>query len=191
MRNKLLFQTMVAAVVALGFSLGARAQSNSQKPAPQQEQKPAAKTHKVWTSDDLGTLRSPADLYLEKEQKQADEEAAAAQQAADSKQAASPKPAKKAAPPRLSNPKTPESADEMIAWEDRDIQAQTEYLAQLKQQLAEAPPEDKARLEKLVQERVQILAGTRQEREGLAGQKKELQKKLPASASAQSTRPPQ
>lgn len=184
MRTRLLFHTAAMGALTLGLSLAAVAQNDSQNAAPQPEQTPAAKTHKVWTSDDLGTLRSPADVYLEEKQKRADEEAAAAKQSVDSKQPANPNTKKKDNPPRLSNPKTAQSAEEMIAWEDRDIQAQTEYVAQVRQQLAEAPPEDRARLEKVIQERVQIIADTKQERDGLVAQKHALEKKSPASASS-------
>lgn len=177
MRNRVLLHTVAAVALMLGLSLAVRAQSDTQNPAPQTEQKPAAKPHKVWTSDDLGTLRSPADVYLKSEQKKADEEAAAAKQAADKKQAASATPAKKVNPPRLSNPKTPQAAEDMIAWEDRDIQSQTEYIAQLRQQLAEAAPEGKARFEKLIQEHERLLVETRQERDGLVAQKQALEKK--------------
>jgi hypothetical protein len=177
MRNKALFNTIAAGVLALGLSVAAQAQGGAQNPAPQTDQKPAAKPHKVWTSDDLGTLRAPADVYLENEQKKADEEAAAAKQAAANKQAANATPTKKVQPPRLSNPKTAQSAEEMIAWEDRDLQAQTEYVAQVRQQLAEAPPEDKPRLEKVIQEREQVIAQIRQEKAGLAAQKQALEKK--------------
>jgi hypothetical protein len=181
MRNTVLLLTVGTA--ALVLAPAARSQSSSQPAAPQQEQKPAAKPHKVWTSDDLGTLRSPADVYLEAEQKQAEEQAAAAaQQAAASKQAAGTQPAKKKDnPPKLSNPKTAQAADDMIAWEERDIQSQTEFVAQLRQQLAQAPPEDKPRLEKMIQERIQIIADTKQERDGLAAQKKALEKKSPSA----------
>jgi hypothetical protein len=184
MRNKVTLVAFVTAVLVL--TPAARSQNSSQPAAPQQEQKVVAKPHKVWTSDDLGTLRSPADVYLEAEQKQAEEQAAAAaQQAAAAKQAAGTQPAKKKNnPPKLSNPKTTQDADNMIAWEERDIQSQTEYVAQLRQQLADAPADDKPRLEKMIQERIQIIADTKQERDGLAAQKNALAKK---SFSAQST----
>jgi len=181
MRNKVKLVTFVTA--ALVLTPAARSQSTSQLATPQQEQKPATKPHKVWTSDDLGTLRSPADVYLETEQRNAEEQAAAAaQQAAAARQADGAQPAKKKNnPPKLSNPKTAAAADDMIAWEERDIQAQTEYVAQLRQQLSQAPPEDKPRLEKMIQERIQIIADTKQERDGLAAQKKALEKKSPSA----------
>jgi hypothetical protein len=52
----------------------------------------------------------------------------------------------------------------------------------LKKQIEEAPQEDKERLKKVLQERIQILADTRGEMETLVQQKKELQKKAAADA---------
>jgi hypothetical protein len=171
MRNSLQFRMVLAAAVAVGFSAAAQAQGDSQKRAPRAErQKPASNSHKVWTNDDLGSVRRPADIYVDAKYTQAAE-------TDGSKQSAAAKPAKHVAAPALSNPKTVEDADKMIAWEKRDVDAQTEFVEQLKKQIEEAPPEDKERLKKLLQERIQILADTRAEMETLVGQKKELQKK--------------
>src|SRR5260370_19280640 len=184
MRNSLHFRMVLAGAVPVGFSAAAQAQGDWQKRAPRAErEKPASTSHKVWTKDDLVSLRRAADIYVD----------AKYTQAADtdgSKQSAAANPAKHVAAPALSNPKTVEDADKMIAWEKRDVDAQTEFVEQLKKQIDEAPPEDKERLTKLLQERTQILADTRAEMETLAGQKKELQKKPAAdsnTAAAQRT----
>jgi hypothetical protein len=52
----------------------------------------------------------------------------------------------------------------------------------LKKQIEEAPQEDKERLKKVLQERIQILADTHGEMETLVQQKKELQKKAAADS---------
>ncbi len=190
MRNSSLFRTMVASAMVLGFSVAARAQGDSQKPVQpaqkqkhKQTQKPAVQTHKVWTDDELPSLRKPADTYIEIEDAQKVE--AASKQAASAQQAAAPsKPALHAAPPKLSNPKTVQDADNMIAWEQRDIDSQQEYVGRLQQELAAAPSDQKERLQNLIQERTQIIADTRQEQAGLIAQKKALQKK-PAPSTAQ------
>jgi hypothetical protein len=162
---------VLAAAVAVGFAAAAQAQGDSQKPAPRAErQKPASNSHKVWTNDDLGSVRRSADIYVDAKYTQAAETDGA-------KQPAATKPAKHVAAPALSNPKTVEDADKMIAWEKRDVDAQTEYVELVKKQIEEAPQEDKERLKKVLQERMQILADTRSEMETLVGQKKELQKK--------------
>ena len=189
MRNSSLFRAMVASAMVLGLSVAARAQGDSQKPAqPAQKQKhkqnqtPAVKTHKVWTDDELPSLRTAADTYIEIQDAQT-VEAASKQAAASAQQAAASKPAPHAAPLKLSNPKTVDDADNMIAWEQRDIDSQQEYVGRLQQELAAAPPDQKERLQNLIQERTQIIAGTRQEQAGLIAQKKALQKKTSSGAS--------
>jgi hypothetical protein len=109
---------------------------------------------------------------------------------AASKQAAAAKPARHVTAPALSNPKTVDDADKMIAWEKRDVDAQTEYVELLKKQIEEAPQEDKERLKKVLQERIQILADTRSEMETLVDQKKELQKKPAADSNTAAAQPP-
>jgi hypothetical protein len=174
---------VLAAAVAVGFAAAAQAQGDSQKPAPRAgRQKPASKSRKVWTNDDVSSVRSPADSYVDAKYTQADG-------TADSKQPAAAKPAQHAAAPALSNPKTVDDADKMIAWEKRDVDAQTEYVELVKKQIEEAPQEDKERLKKVLQERMQILADTRSEMETLVKQKKELQKKPGANSNDAAAQP--
>lgn len=177
---------VLAVAVAVGFSAAVHAQGDSQKPEPKAErQKPASKphSHKVWTNDDVNSVRSPADIYVDAKYTQAAGSAASEQPAAG-------KPAKHVASPALSNPKTLGDADKMIAWEKRDVDAQTEYVELLKKQIEEAPQEDKERLKKVLQERIQILADTRGEMETLVEQKKELQKKAAANNNSAAAQPP-
>jgi hypothetical protein len=184
MKNSFLSSAILAA--ALGLSTPAFAQSDSQKKTPPAKQtKPAPKKpHKVWTDDEIGTLHSPANAYMDAKYSQADG-------VADSKEAAAaPKPKPHAGAPLLSNPKTVDDADKMIAWEKRDVDAQTEYVERLKKQIDEAPQEDKERLKKVLQDRIQILADTRGEMETLVQQKKELQKKAAANSNSATAQPP-
>ncbi len=184
MKNSFLSSAILASAAVLGLSAPAFAQSNSQKKKPPAKQaKAAPKPHKVWTDDEIGSLRSPANAYMDAKYSQADG-------AADSKEAAAPKPKPHAASPALSNPKSVDDADKMIAWEKRDVDAQTEYVERLKKQIEEAPQEDKERLKKILQERIQILADTRGEMETLVQQKKELQKKAAANSNNAAAQPP-
>jgi hypothetical protein len=179
---------VVAAMGVLGFSEGARAQTDAQQSSqPQTRLKPAAKKTKVWTNDDVSSLRSPADIYIEKQQAKAEQEAKASEAVAREEPSAV-KPTPTAHPPRLSNPKTVEDADGMIAWEQRDIDSQTEYVARLRKQLEEAPAEEKAHVQGLIDQRVKIIADTKAEQLGLMQQKKEIEKKRDAAKTAQ---PPQ
>jgi hypothetical protein len=91
----------------------------------------------------------------------------------------------------LSDPKTPESADKMIAWEDRDIAAQEEFVARLKTQLETAAPEDRDHLQNLIIERQKIIADTRKERDGLIAQKRVLEKKKAANSTSAEAQSPQ
>src|SRR5439155_18140171 len=88
--------------------------------------------------------------------------------------------------PLLSDPKTVESADKMIAWEDRDIAAQEEFVARLKTQLETAAFENRDHLQKLIIERQQIIADTRKERDGLVAQRKGLEKKAVVAPAGES-----
>jgi hypothetical protein len=179
---------MVASAMVLGFSGAAHAQSESQKPEqPAKEQKPAAKARKVWTEDDVSSLRTPADAYREKKEAQ---DEAAAKQAASGKQTPSNKLEPASHPPKLSNPKTVEEADGMIAWEKRDVDAQQEDLERLQKQLNEAPADQKEKLQALIVEHQRILADTRKEMLGLVEQKKGLEKKSSSANSASSAKPP-
>jgi len=181
-KNSFVFSTILAA--ALGLAAPAFAQSHSQKKTPAKRSKPGPKPHKVWTNDEVGSLRSPADVYADTKYRQADETAASRQQPAGVK------PAQHVGSPALSNPKTLDDADRMIAWEKRDVDAQTEYVERVKKQIEEAPAEDKERLKKVLRERLQILADTRGEMETLVQQKKELQKKTAANNQEAVGQPP-
>ncbi len=183
-KNSFFYSLILASAAALGLSAPAFAQSDSQKKTPPAAQKkPAPKPRKVWTNDDVSSVRSPADGYVDAKYSQASG-------TDDSKQPTAGKSAKHAAAPALSNPKTADDADKMIAWEKRDVDAQTEYVERLKKQIEEAPQEDKERLNKVLQERIQILADTRGEMGTLVEQKKELQKKPAANNNSAAAQPP-
>jgi hypothetical protein len=183
-KHSFLFSAILGSAAAFGVSAAADAQSDPPKKTPPAKQaKSAPKPHKVWTDDEVGSLRSPANAYMDAKYSQADG-------AADSKEAAVVKPKPHVASPALSNPKTVDDADKMIAWEKRDVDAQTEYVEHLKKQIEEAPQEDKERLKKVLQERIQILADTHGEMETLVQQKKELQKKAAADSNNAAAQPP-
>lgn len=193
---RMLSRIFGAVPLALLVSLPATAQQQAPaKPqSAQQSAKPAPakpKPAKVWSDDDVQSLRSPADYY--RDQKQADEaaaDAATAQAAAAAKQAAAKPGPKDVAPPALSNPKTVGAADQMIAWENRDIAAQQDFARNLEQQLAAAPPDQKARLQKALDDRMKIIADTQKERDGLVAQRDKLQQK-PADNGSVPQQPPQ
>src|SRR6266849_4808899 len=185
MDNSLFLSAILASAAALGFSAPAFAQSDSHKKTPPAKQtKPAPKPHKVWTDDEVGSLRSPADAYAEASERQ-NTQAGGAQEPGTANQTSTSKQAQKGVPPPiLTNPKSFEDADKMIAWENRDIAAQEEFLDRLKQQIAEAPADQKERLAKLLAQRTQVLANTRNELKNLQTKKRELAKPSAPSVTA-------
>ena len=190
MDNSLFLSAILATAAALGFSAPAFAQSDSQKKTPPAKQaKPAPKAHKVWTDEEVGSLRSPADAYAEASERQ-NTQAGDTQQPGTANQTSGSKPQGNGGPPPvLTNPKSLEDADKMIAWENRDIAAQEEFLDKLKQQIAEAPADQKERLTKLLAQRTQVLANTRNELKNLQTKKRELAKPSAPSVTA-SAEPP-
>lgn len=171
-----------ALVAAAGTPVHAQDSRDTKSPAAK-DSSSAPKKHGVWTDDEVSTLRTPEDNYLE--QKQAAEAAApAAAAAAAAEQAKSKTKSGKAVggPSRLTNPKSPDDADRMIAWENRDVDAQQEFVDNLRAQIQEAKPEDRDQLEKTLAKRIQIVEETKKERDALVAQKKGLEKKLVSAA---------
>ncbi len=187
MNKREVLRIVIASSMLLGASLAAAGQQPAQNTPPEKQtsKATAAKPSRVWTNDSITSLRSPEDVYVEQQQ----EKAAEAAQAAAKQAAAKSKPQKPiGAPAALSNPKTPESADKMIAWEDRDIQAEQQFLDTLKQRLDNAPLDQKAQLEKLVQQHEQELAATKKERDQLDIQKAALESQAAANNSSQASK---
>ncbi len=163
---------------------------SGQSASSARQQKAASKPRKVWTDDDLGSIRRRGDITVaaaQNPQMPVSADAAAAPAAAPAaKTSAASQPAGKAA---LSNPKTAEEADGMIAWEQRDINSQQEYVDRVQEQLDRAPADQKEHFQKILAERQQILADTRREQQQLIAQKKTLQKKSESGSSVASAQP--
>jgi peptidoglycan hydrolase CwlO-like protein len=82
----------------------------------------------------------------------------------------------------LSNPKSPADADRMIAWENRDVDAQQELIDKERTQVEQATPETREALEKDLAKHIKMLENTKKERDALVTQKKELEKKASPEA---------
>jgi hypothetical protein len=184
MKRKIFITFSCAAILFAATGRSSLAQDaqdpkSSQTPAKEPS---APKKHKVWTDDEVSTLRTPEDNYLE--QKQAAEAAAAATTAAVAQQAKSTPKSEKhvGAAPALSNPKSPEDADRMIAWENRDVDAQQELIDKVRTQVEQASPETREALEKDLTKHIKMLEDTKKERDALVAQKKELEKKASPEA---------
>jgi hypothetical protein len=65
----------------------------------------------------------------------------------------------------------------MIAWEQRDIDSQQEYVDRVQEQLDQAPADQKEHFQKMLAERQRILADVHREQQQLMADKKTLQKK--------------
>ena len=186
MKNGFLFSLILACAAAAGLATPAGAQSDSQKnvtPAKyrkvNKKQAPAAKTHKVWTDDDLATVRTAADTYAERETAQAQAATAATQQQTDAAKQASATSAKPPKTPPLAHANSVDDADKKIAWEERDIQAQEEFIDRTQRELDQAPTDQREHLQKVIEENQKILADTRKELAGLQAQRKQLEKPTP------------
>ena len=149
---------------------------------------PPKKVHKVWTDDDMASVKTAADRYQDQKQALADQQAAAnAAAPAQAKQQKTTTPDKKVGgPAALSNAKSAEDADRMIAWEQRDIDAQAEFVDKVSAELSQASTqEERERLQKRLAERQQILEQVKQEHAALVAQKKELLKRAAAGANGE------
>jgi hypothetical protein len=194
MKNQSLVRYMLVMSAVLGgaaLACGQDATGQSNQKNAARQQKAAAKPHKVWTDDDLGSMhRSPgvtvAQAHPESEMPKA-QDAPDSAPATDAKRSET-KPALKTGPEVLAHPKTINDAEKMIAWEQRDIDSQQEYVDRVQDQLDQAPADQKERLQKMLTERQQILADVRREQQQLMAEKKLLGKKSAgdSSASAQS-----
>jgi hypothetical protein len=178
MKNTLFFRTALLAGAVLATTVSTHAQ-DSTKPSDQKgrQPKPAAKPHKVWTDDDLGSLHRSGGLAISSTAAPEPSNPSAADAATTAAKPADTGKPLKDHPPLLSNPKTPAEADGMIAWEQRDIDSQQEYVDRLQTELEQAPPERREHLQSLIAERQQVLADTRREQQQLIAQRKTLEKK--------------
>jgi hypothetical protein len=185
MKSRLWLKLASAALVITAGSSALFAQDFSEMAYKETSGKTASKVHKVWTDDDMGSVKTAADRYQDQKQALADLQAAAnAAAAAQAEQRKTTTPDKKVGGPvALSNAKSAEDADRMIAWEQRDIDAQTEFVDKVRAELSQASTqEERERLQKKLAERQQILERVKQEHTALVAQKKELLKKAAAGA---------
>jgi chromosome segregation ATPase len=170
MKGKMQF---LIAASALCLAMAANAQQ-----APPSKTEPAKpKAKKVWTNDDVTTLRQPSDIYEEGKRKQADEAAAKASQ----KAATSQSPADKQKPkPKDYLPKTAEEAEKRVAAKQYEIGQQHESIDRAKQEQAEATSDEaRAGFQKRIDALTAALDESIAEMHALDGRKQELKSNLP------------
>ncbi len=123
-------QLLISASALCIFVCAAGAQ---QAPPPKTEPaKPKAK--RVWTNDDVTTLRQPSDAYEEEKRQQA-EDAAKAKEKAAAGGAAAQKPVSRE---DKILPKTLEEAEKRVAGKVYEIEQEQEYIDRLRSEFAEA-----------------------------------------------------
>jgi flagellar motility protein MotE (MotC chaperone) len=193
MKKRLLFRAAVITVAA-ATAAGMNFAQDAAKPAGQKsssaaQQKTTSKPRKVWTDDDLGSLRREGSITVAAAQTPTIPVSPDAAPAPAPKQTQAGKPSVPGKAAALSNPKTTEEADGMIAWEQRDIDSQQQDVDRVQQQVDQASPDQKERLQKVLAERQQVLADTRREQQDLIAQKKLLQKKSSADTSVAASQP--
>jgi hypothetical protein len=120
-------------------------EQNPQQP-PQSSDPSAPKPKKVWTNDEVITLRSPADTYLAEKEAQA---AADAKEAA--KKAELAKQIKEAAL-SMTLPTTPEETERLIRVKENRIRGFQDWLDRLKSDLPDAPAERKAAMQEQIEQ---------------------------------------
>lgn len=193
--NTIFGRTVCGSLLVLSFGLTGKAtMAQVATPRPTQVSEKVtdppkaapAKPHKVWTDDDVSTLRTPAERYAEAKAAQEEAAAAAAKAKADAAAVAGNLPAKPTGQPvkppshkALVDPKSAEEADGMIAWENRDLDTQAEYVRQMQERASSSTGAErehylaeKARMES-------IMAETQQELKTLKTQKADFEKPKP------------
>jgi hypothetical protein len=169
-KNMIRAAVIFAALAAVGSGAFAQAPSQEQRTSEQRAQK--AKKPRVWTDDNIDSVRSPSDDYLIQRQKESVEQAAAKQSASQTA----------AAGPTGQKPTTVQQADGMIAQKQQLLASQHEYLGQLQKQVSDPTTTglEKTRLEWRLKSYTATTQQTQADITQLQAQKDALEKKAAA-----------
>lgn len=189
MRYLTLFAAVVVGAIALAGS-SALAQAPAQQPvqAPQavpKEQPQASKKSKVWTDDNISSVRSSSDVYQDEQEK----EKAAQQASAPQQGTTAAKNANSDAWP-VPQAKTAKEADDLIASDKKNLQEQQEYIQQTEKELATAPDSYKERLHWRIQSRSDMVNRLQRDISALEKQKVELNKPPSSATHSSGNQPP-
>lgn len=181
MRQGIAQTALILSALAIA-AFTARGQNATQPPPPQKatQQIQPGKDAKLWTDDNIESVRSPDEIYLMQ------------QELAKKKLEAEKEMARKLSSLQVCSAgptvKTIQQADEMIAQDKQDLKAQKDYVKQMEDQLANDPNADKQRLEWRIESRSATAARIQEEITSLQKQKNVLTKNAPAeNGSAAST----
>jgi hypothetical protein len=172
---------LIALAGTLGGAAAASAQSSQITDAAKRAEQAATRANrKVWTNEDLIALRTPEDIYLfEKEAMEAAALEEARRRAAVTKQGGG---APGSGAPSIKLPETIEQTQKIIDEDLEDIRNDEEVLPRLKQQLENAPDDQKAAKQEEIDQITQDLNEARDEVQVLRKHLEDL-RKGPASES--------
>lgn len=169
MRKGIAPSALILSGLALA-ALGTRGQSSPQPSPAQKAAQPtqSGKDSKLWTDDNIDSVRSPEELYLME------------QEAAKEKLEAEKEAAKKLASSQVCSAgptvKTIQQADEMMTQDKQDLKAQKDYIKQMEDELASNTDADKERLEWRIESRSATAARIQEEITSLQKQRDTLAK---------------
>jgi hypothetical protein len=135
-------------------------------PAPTAPTKLAPKPQKIWTDDDIATLRAPADDDVAQKASQAEDDPATKRHGEAS-----------SVGPSSSQTKTPNSLEEVeraIRDSLEDIRDQKDTLARLSKELGESPEDQRAERTKEIARRTGVLQESQGELKALQAKRDEL-----------------
>lgn len=142
---------MAMAIFALiGLAGGTASAQDAAYPPASQSAKPPAKKPKVWTDDNIASVRTPADIYQDQERQQSAVQQAAKKKTAEEAKLPSP-------PPGFMKPTTLQQADALLAQSQSNLKSEQEYVQQTQKELATAPDSYKDRLHWRIQARTKII----------------------------------
>jgi hypothetical protein len=191
------FITVGVALLFAGWSPSAYAQEQQTREAQQQTSEPqkspqppqppdpsAPKPKKVWTNDDVISLRSPADTYrAEKEAQEAADAEAAVKKAELARQI-------KEAGLTIKLPPTPEETEQLIKDKEEQIKDFQERLNQLNHDLPDAPAQRKAATQEQIEALTSNVQKDQLERKVLEDHLKDLTKGKPGKPPTAPPPPP-
>lgn len=178
--RKRLTMAMLILFGAAGFA--------SAQTLPQTDSQPPAKTKKaakVWTDDNIGSVRTAADDYMIEQQKEQEVQQAATEQEAVQKAAA----AKADAAPTWPQPKTVDQADQMIAQKQHFLSSEQSMVQELQKEVNDPAVTgfERTRIEWRLKSHSVTVQDTKTDVSQLEADKKALEKKAATKKGADAT----
>ena len=176
MSSRFRLRTLITIAGLLMTASVGRSQNMVGLPAAAEPQKSASTSRKIWTEDDLLSLRTPADNYLA--QKEAEAAAAALAKLRAAADPAHPSSLK------IRQANSVEEAERAIKDTLEDIQDQKATLARLNKEVDESPKEERAEKIKDIERRAGILEESQAELKALQARRDDLAGKVTSGNSA-------